>query len=103
MNDRRFPWVIVIPRIENARDWNEVEDPALHTEVMKIANALQKITGAEKMNIASLGNVVAQLHIHIIARFENDAAWPAPIWGHGTAEPYQDSPALIEQLKETLS
>lgn len=106
INDARYPWVLAIPRIEGASDWQDLDDAdaaQMHSEVLAVARALKTLTQARKMNIASLGNMVPQLHVHIVARFENDAAWPGPIWGVGAAEPYATPPALITALKESLS
>jgi diadenosine tetraphosphate (Ap4A) HIT family hydrolase len=94
MNDARFPWLILVPQIAGLCDWHEI--PAAHqTQVLNEVNAasasLQSLTGAQKMNVASLGNQVPQLHIHIIARFEADAAWPKPVWSEGTPERYSAS------------
>ena len=94
MNDRRFPWCILVPRIENLRELHAVpadRQAVLYEEIGATSRALERVAGAEKINVAALGNIVAQLHIHVIARFSNDAAWPAPVWGIGRAEPYAES------------
>ena len=93
MNDRRFPWCILVPRLDNLRELHEIPDPrqaALYEEISATSRALERVVGAEKINVAALGNIVAQLHIHVIARFSSDAAWPAPVWGFGSAEPYPE-------------
>ncbi|MGB0921781.1 MAG: HIT domain-containing protein [Alphaproteobacteria bacterium] len=105
INDSRYPWVLAVPRLEDASDWQDLADDdaaQLHTEVMKVARALKAIIQPRKMNIASLGNMVPQLHVHIVARFEEDAAWPGPIWGVGQAVPYTAPPPLISALQERL-
>jgi diadenosine tetraphosphate (Ap4A) HIT family hydrolase len=91
MDDARFPWVILVPRragltelIELSRD----EQHALLDEVNRVAHGLHALLKPGKLNIAALGNVVAQLHVHVIARFASDAAWPRPVWGVGEREPY---------------
>ncbi len=94
MNDRRFPWCILVPRIENLRELHAVPQAlqaVLYEEIGATSRALERVAGAEKINVAALGNIVAQLHIHVIARFSHDAAWPAPVWGIGSAEPYAES------------
>ncbi|MEP6510448.1 MAG: HIT domain-containing protein [Dokdonella sp.] len=108
MDDARFPWVIVVPRISGAReliDLDEADRRMLLTEVCEAGRALESMLRPDKLNIAALGNVVAQLHVHVIARYTGDAAWPQPVWGHaGERVPYQDSErnALIAQLRSLL-
>ncbi|PKQ09151.1 MAG: diadenosine tetraphosphate hydrolase [Alphaproteobacteria bacterium HGW-Alphaproteobacteria-12] len=103
MNDSRFPWLILVPRREDLRDFDDVsppEKPNFHAEIDAASQVLRDATSAEKMNVAALGNMVPQLHVHIIARFAGDAAWPGPVWGAGDAEPYEDAAAraLIGKL-----
>ena len=104
MNDTRFPWCILAPRLPDAREIHSLE-PAhqqmLWQETSQVAGCLEGITGAHKMNIAALGNLVPQLHVHVIARFEEDAAWPGPVWGVGTPEPYEA--LLLRERIEVLS
>lgn len=91
MNDRRFPWLILVPRragVSEVFDLGEGERSTLWREVDAAAGLLRRETACRKVNIGALGNVVAQLHVHVVARFENDAAWPGPVWGKGTAERY---------------
>ncbi|HCX68875.1 MAG TPA: diadenosine tetraphosphate hydrolase, partial [Rhodobiaceae bacterium] len=101
MNDRRFPWVILVPRREGLRDFDDVapvEKPNFHAEIDLASEVLREAAGAEKMNVAALGNMVPQLHVHVIARFSGDAAWPGPVWGVGTADAYSEDEgrALVE-------
>lgn len=105
MNDRRFPWCIVVPRLENLRELHDVPDAqqaGLFAEITATSRALERVAGAEKINVAALGNIVAQLHVHVIARFCHDAAWPAPVWGFGSAEPYENAQTLISALISEL-
>ncbi len=105
MNDRRFPWCIVVPRLENLRELHDVPDAqqaGLFAEIAATSRALERVAGAEKINVAALGNIVAQLHVHVIARFSHDAAWPAPVWGFGSAEPYENAQTLISALISEL-
>ena len=84
IKDANYPWLLLVPRREGAVeiiDLDEVEQAQLTTEVSRVARALKEITKCDKLNIAALGNVVPQLHVHIIARRKNDAAWPRPVWG----------------------
>ncbi|HEY6941629.1 HIT family protein [Dokdonella sp.] len=86
MDDARFPWLILVPRIAGARELFDL-DPAdrasLLAELDGVGRALESLLHPDKMNIAALGNVVPQLHVHVIARYTTDAAWPQPVWGHG--------------------
>lgn len=86
MEDVRFPWLILVPMQENVREifeLAEAEQQQLMREISFVSRAFQLLTRAQKINVAALGNVVPQLHIHIIARFESDAAWPKPVWSTG--------------------
>jgi diadenosine tetraphosphate (Ap4A) HIT family hydrolase len=108
MNDSRFPWLILVPR---RKGLCELHDPspqelgALADEAALAGKRLKALTGAHKINTAALGNMVAQLHVHVIARFEGDAAWPNPIWGSGAALPYQPQAAdeRIAALRAALA
>ena len=91
MNDARFPWLILVPRRQALCDFDEValdDKAALQGEIDLASRVLRSVTSAEKLNVAALGNMVPQLHVHVVARFAADAAWPAPVWGVGEAEPY---------------
>ena len=84
INDANYPWLLLVPRRVGAVeiiDLDEVEQAQLMTETSRVARALKEITKCDKLNIAALGNVVPQLHVHIIGRRANDAAWPRPVWG----------------------
>ncbi|MUO80419.1 HIT domain-containing protein [Agrobacterium vitis] len=92
--DSRWPWLILVPRRNDVAEIFELSKDdqiqLLHEQV-HVGAALKAATGATKINIAAIGNVVRQLHVHVVARFENDPNWPGPIWGHGVAEPYSDA------------
>jgi diadenosine tetraphosphate (Ap4A) HIT family hydrolase len=93
MNDARFPWLIVVPRetsLVEIADLGEHAQQRLWHEVNRAAATLRQVAPCDKLNIGALGNIVRQLHIHVVARREGDAAWPAPVWGHGRTEPYAD-------------
>ncbi len=105
MNDERFPWCILVPRIPELRDLHDVpreRRTALFDEIEQVSNALLQIHRADKMNVAALGNVVPQLHVHVIARTTTDAAWPGPVWGVGTTVPHADPTPRIEALRRAL-
>lgn len=91
MNDARFPWLILVPRrpgMAELIDLDAADRIVLMDEIAAISRALQAATACEKLNVAALGNMVRQLHIHVIARFSSDPAWPGPVWGAGTAVAY---------------
>lgn len=107
MDDARFLWCILVPRMPNLRDLHQVpvtHRARLHIEMDQVSRAVADLGDAYKMNVAALGNIVEQLHIHIIARQRDDAAWPAPVWGVGDAQPYDDGAAkrIIKRLQERL-
>ena len=82
-NDANYPWAIVVPRrptLVELIDLDETAQAQLMTEVTRVARALRDITACHKLNIAALGNIVPQLHVHVIARFRHDPAWPNPVW-----------------------
>ncbi|MBB4439095.1 MULTISPECIES: HIT domain-containing protein [Rhizobium] len=106
--DARWPWLILVPRradITEIFELTPLDQVLLAFETELVAKALKKITGATKINIGALGNIVRQLHVHVIARFEGDANWPGPVWGFGRAEPYEDGKRdeFIAKLREALS
>jgi diadenosine tetraphosphate (Ap4A) HIT family hydrolase len=108
MKDRRWPWLLLVPRrpgISEIFELTPLDQVLLTFETNKVGAALKTVTGATKINIGALGNIVRQLHVHVIARFEGDTNWPGPIWGHGKAEPYadEDMNSFIAKLRETLS
>lgn len=101
MNDRRFPWFVLIPQrpdMTEIFDLTPLDQAMLTFEINHVAQMLKEQTGCYKINCAALGNMVRQLHVHVIARNENDAAWPNPVWGYGPSEPY-----LKEELHQTIS
>jgi diadenosine tetraphosphate (Ap4A) HIT family hydrolase len=104
MDDARYPWAILTPRIAGASEWfdlSESDQARAAREALSLARQMKAMTGARKMNVAALGNMVAQLHIHVVARFEGDAAWPGPVWGVGTKTLYAADAraAMIERLR----
>ncbi len=100
MNDSQYPWFILVPRVADVKeiiDLSEELQITLLQESGKLSKLLQQVFSPDKLNIAALGNMVPQLHVHHIARFTTDPAWPAPIWGKLPAVPYSDE--QIEQLR----
>jgi diadenosine tetraphosphate (Ap4A) HIT family hydrolase len=91
MNDANYPWVILVPRRSGAVeiiDLGEADRTGLMAEIAEVSAALRELTACAKLNIAAIGNVVPQLHVHVVARRIDDAAWPKPIWGAVPAKPY---------------
>jgi diadenosine tetraphosphate (Ap4A) HIT family hydrolase len=103
MNNSNFPWLIMVPRGENLRELFDLS-PEIYREVMDevrhVAEQFAAYTKADKINIAALGNMVPQLHIHIIARYKNDAAWPAPVWNSPTLPKTYESQSPIEIITQ---
>jgi diadenosine tetraphosphate (Ap4A) HIT family hydrolase len=103
MNDRRWPWLLLVPQrpgIEEIHDLTPLDQAMLTFETNMVAQALKTLTGCTKINTGALGNIVRQLHVHVVARTEGDAAWPGPVWGMGGREPYQR--AELHQLAERV-
>ena len=91
MNDARFPWLLLVPRVPEASEWLELDGAQqrlLLAEINQAGNLIRTEPGMEKLNIGALGNIVRQLHVHLVGRHAGDAAWPAPVWGSGAAQRY---------------
>ena len=107
MDDVRFPWLILVPRRAHLRELTDLDNAAqqlLLGEINRSARVLQTLFAPDKLNIATLGNVVAQLHVHVIARHSNDTAWPRPVWGFGERVPYAPDArdARVDALRRAL-
>jgi diadenosine tetraphosphate (Ap4A) HIT family hydrolase len=107
MNDARFPWLILVPRragLSEIHDLKHAERMVLIEEISRASAGLKTLTGAAKINVGALGNMVPQLHVHVVARRDGDAAWPGPVWGSGAAAIYEQDvkAALIEKLRAGL-
>lgn len=108
MNDARFAWLILVPRRAGAveiTNLSEDDRMLLMAEMCRAADALRAVAPCDKLNVGALGNLVPQLHIHIVARVEGDAAWPGPVWGSGAAKPYDEGwlTRLAGAIRERLS
>lgn len=108
MNDAHYPWFILVPRREAVSELFQLdgeEQQTLWRETTWLAEKLKDTFAADKMNVATLGNVVSQLHMHVIVRRRDDAAWPAPVWGKHGAQPYsaEQVAAIREKLQLVLS
>lgn len=108
MNDARFAWLLLVPRragLSEVDDLPEAEQDQLWREMRQAARALRAVAPCDKLNLGALGNIVRQLHVHVVARRQGDAAWPGPVWGSGSAVPYAPDAcdALVSALRRQLS
>ena len=100
MDDCHHPWLVLVPRVEGATeliDLSEARQQALLREVTQVSRLLREGFAPDKLNVAALGNVVPQLHVHVIARYTGDIAWPRPVWGQAAMKPYSPE-ALVERI-----
>ncbi len=100
MNDARYAWLVLVPRrggLAEIADLADHDQTTLWREVNLASRALRTVAPCDKLNLGALGNIVRQLHVHVVARREGDSAWPGPVWGHGRAQPYGEV-ALHERL-----
>ena len=107
MNDARYPWLILVPRqagLVEITDLAAAEQTRLWQEVNQASTALRAVAPCDKLNLGALGNIVRQLHVHVIARCIGDAAWPGPVWGYGAALAYAEArlAARREALRQAL-
>jgi len=107
MNDARFPWLIMVPQRLGMADLIDL-DPAdravLIEEIALVSRALKAVTECHKLNVATLGNAVRQLHVHVIARFADDVAWPQPVWsvGHTVSYRPEQRNRMVEAIRAAL-
>ncbi len=108
MKDANYPWLLMVPKRAGMVELIDMAGQDQHQLIDEIANlsaALRSVTGCDKLNVATLGNMVPQLHIHLIARFKGDAAWPGPVWGKVPAKDYapDQQQDLMDQIMQALS
>ncbi|WP_343350723.1 HIT family protein [Pseudomonas sediminis] len=108
MNDSNYPWFILVPRREEVSELFQLDaddQRQLWQETTLLAETLKDIFAADKMNVATLGNVVSQLHMHVIVRRREDVSWPAPVWGRHPAQPYNEQQAgqVVDKLRSVLA
>ncbi len=106
MNNKMFPWLLLIPKREDASEWIDLsreDQHQLSDEIAIVSHLFQALVTPDKLNIAALGNQVPQLHVHLIARYKGDKAWPNPVWG-AASEPYseEESRRFIYDLKTAI-
>lgn len=107
MNDSQYPWCILVPRVCDVTEIFQLDDKdqqRLSAESALLSRLLCSTFSADKMNIAALGNVVSQLHVHHVVRYRTDAAWPAPVWGRLPVKPFagEDLEVRLTQIKQML-
>lgn len=107
MNDARWPWLMLVPRVAGAGEVHDLpHDDQIHLaqETALVAKALKHVTQCEKINSAAIGNIVRQLHVHVIARSQGDANWPGPVWGFGTKSLYNadEAESLIASIRQKI-
>lgn len=108
MRDAHYPWVLLVPRragLIELTDLSREDRYTLMDEIALVADALKAETACEKINVAAIGNIVRQLHVHVVARNPDDAAWPGPVWGRHPARPYapEHEAALVAALRARLT
>lgn len=104
MDDARFPWLVLVPRVADAVELIDLDDDAqqaLLAEIGRTGKILRACWPCEKLNIGALGNIVRQLHVHVVARSQSDAAWPGPVWGSGSMERLE-APLRQERLQRLI-
>jgi len=92
MDDTRFPWLLLVPRVPGAAEWIDLDGSQqrlLLAELNQVSQLLRAEPGVEKLNIGALGNIVRQLHVHLVGRHAGDAAWPGPVWGSGQMQRFE--------------
>jgi diadenosine tetraphosphate (Ap4A) HIT family hydrolase len=111
MNDRRFPWIVLVPRRAGASEIFDLDESARTMLIGETARTGERLKtwaqahgGCDKINIGSLGNLVPQLHIHVVARSKTDPAWPGPVWGAGQPSPYdaKELSRFVTELRGAL-
>jgi len=108
MNDSRWPWLILVPRITDACEIHQLDklnQKLLSRETNQISSILADICNCEKINTGALGNIVRQLHVHIVARNSGDTNWPGPVWGFGERQPYhqENLESLMHNIGKRLA
>lgn len=107
MDDARFPWLVLVPRVADASELVDLDGSRqrlLLGEINLAAKLLREAGRCDKLNIGALGNSVRQLHVHVVARTADDAAWPGPVWGHGKSLPYSaaDRDRWLKSFRDAL-
>ncbi|MDV7340296.1 HIT family protein [Terasakiella sp. A23] len=104
MNDQNYPWILLVPMFADVTELHHLsigDQTKVLADINQASQIMEDMFKPKSLNVAALGNVVSQLHIHIVARFEDDATWPGPVWGQKPAIPYDDEKRL-NQLKDAF-
>jgi diadenosine tetraphosphate (Ap4A) HIT family hydrolase len=98
IDDATYPWLVLVPRRAGVVEIADLgaEAPVLMGEIVRISQLLKAVTGCDKINVGAIGNVVPQLHVHIVARRKDDPLWPKPVWGH--MQPCKGEPAAFARF-----
>lgn len=107
MDDANYPWLVLVPRVGGASeliDLDIAQQSLLLEEIVRVSHVLQRLFAPDKLNTAALGNLVPQLHVHVVARSQADAAWPRPVWGAVPPKPYaaEERERLLARLRDAL-
>ena len=107
MDDARFPWLVLVPRVAGAVEWIDLDGAQqrlLLAEINQAGKAIRAEAGVQKLNLGALGNIVRQLHVHLVGRHAGDDAWPGPVWGSGAARRFgaDELPARAEYWRQRL-
>ena len=105
MNDSNYPWLILVPQINDLTEFHHIpveRQMDVMNDISIASNVMEKLHQPVSLNVAALGNVVTQLHIHVVARFKEDATWPGPIWGQVPVKPYteEEITKISQKLKK---
>ena len=108
MNDSRYPWLVLVPQRPGIVEWSDLDIEDRHQlldEAVFAGEVIRRLWDLDKLNTATLGNVVSQLHVHVIGRRQTDPAWPGPVWGHDQPVPYAEEActSLLSLLQAELS
>jgi diadenosine tetraphosphate (Ap4A) HIT family hydrolase len=108
MNDANYPWLILVPRHPGASELLDLDDEQqaqLMDEIVMLSRVLKDVTACDKLNIAAIGNIVPQLHVHLVARRRSDPAWPRPVWGAVPARPYGEDElaGFIKRIRQEVA
>jgi diadenosine tetraphosphate (Ap4A) HIT family hydrolase len=101
MDDANYPWLVLVPRVADATELVDLDPPqqaTLMDEISRVSRVMRQLFRPHKLNVAALGNVVPQLHVHVIARQTDDPAWPAPVWGRVQARAYEPE-SLVQRVR----
>ena len=108
MNDANYPWLILVPRQPDASEFLDLDDEQqaqLMDEIVMLSRVLKDVTACDKLNVAAIGNIVPQLHVHLVARRRSDPAWPRPVWGAVPVRPYAKAElaSFVDRIRQEVA